>query len=74
MNFEDAPKARSTPTPAMVSPYSEYNGERVTESVARSTRTLLTYIAQETYPNVACLEPSVHKPSPLDSRKRRLSE
>ena len=35
MNLDDAPKARKTPTPAMVSPYKEYNGERVTESVAR---------------------------------------
>ena len=37
MNLDDAPKARKTPTPAMVSPYNEYNGERVTESVTRST-------------------------------------
>jgi hypothetical protein len=36
MNLDDAPKARKTPTPAMVSPYNEYRGERVTESVAKS--------------------------------------
>ena len=30
--LEDAPKARTTVTPAMVSPYMEYRGLRVTES------------------------------------------
>lgn len=33
MNLDGAPKARKTLAPAMVSPYKEYNGERVTESI-----------------------------------------
>lgn len=32
-NFEDAPKARRIATPEMVSPYIEYKGDLVTESV-----------------------------------------
>ena len=31
-NLEEAPKARRIVTPAIVSPYIEYRGERVTES------------------------------------------
>ena len=35
-NFDEAPNARKMVAPAIVSPYIEYIGERVTESVRES--------------------------------------
>ena len=37
-NLEEAPKARRIVTPAIVSPYMEYRGERVTESATENDR------------------------------------